>query len=162
VLVAMWIAKGWNRPMRMAQMSSMAQFTFWALVLYLGFRLGDMAFRGQFEGAFAGRLGRVFVAEIVLGGVLPLVLLSRAAWRENGKMLFWGAALAVCGVVLNRVSIVTVAMDPQGPMPRTAPSTYAPSIVEWGISIGLIAATIYLYGVGARRLPLLAKRESAH
>lgn len=48
-------------------------------------------------------------------------------------------------------------MNLRGPMPQFAPETYSPSIVEWGISIGLIAAIIFLFGLGARLLPLLPK-----
>jgi formate dehydrogenase iron-sulfur subunit len=49
-------------------------------------------------------------------------------------------------------------------MPWVAPEGYAPSIIEWAVSIGLIAATIFLFGAGARLLPLLPKRttEGAH
>jgi formate dehydrogenase iron-sulfur subunit len=48
----------------------------------------------------------------------------------------------------------------RGPMPQNAPASYAPSIVEWGISIGLIAAAIFLFGLGARLLPLLPEEEA--
>jgi formate dehydrogenase iron-sulfur subunit len=44
-------------------------------------------------------------------------------------------------------------------MPQTTPSTYMPSIFEWGISVGLIATTIFLFGLGARYLPVLPKEE---
>jgi formate dehydrogenase iron-sulfur subunit len=47
-------------------------------------------------------------------------------------------------------------------MPQIRPASYAPSIFEWGISIGLIAATIFLFGLGARLLPLLPKEEAGH
>jgi formate dehydrogenase iron-sulfur subunit len=55
------------------------------------------------------------------------------------------------------MNVVILAMNLQGPMPQFRPETYSPSIVEWGISIGLIAATIFLFGLGARLLPLLPK-----
>jgi formate dehydrogenase iron-sulfur subunit len=45
-------------------------------------------------------------------------------------------------------------------MPYARPETYSPSLVEWGVSVGLIAATIFLFGVGARMLPLLPKRAA--
>ena len=45
-------------------------------------------------------------------------------------------------------------------MPWTAPSTYTPAWPEWGLSIGLIAATVFLFGVGVRRLPLLPKPDT--
>ena len=37
-----------------------------------------------------------------------------------------------------------------------------PSIVEWGVSIGLIAATIFLFGLGARLMPVLPKEQTSH
>ena len=74
-------------------------------------------------------------------------------------MLFAGALLAVLGVVYNRINVVLFAMTFRGRMPWVAPQTYAPSIFEWGISIGLIAATIFLFGLGARLMPVLAKAE---
>jgi formate dehydrogenase iron-sulfur subunit len=65
------------------------------------------------------------------------------------------------GVVFNRVNVVLLAMSLKGPMPQTAPENYSPSIFEWGISVGLIAATIFLFGLGARLMPLLPKDEAA-
>jgi Ni/Fe-hydrogenase subunit HybB-like protein len=32
-------------------------------------------------------------------------------------------------------------------------------VFEWGISVGLIAASILLFGLGARLVPLLPKEE---
>ena len=60
-------------------------------------------------------------------------------------------------MIFNRVNVVILAMDLRGAMPQTAPETYSPSVFEWGISIGLIAATIFLFGLGARLFPLLPK-----
>jgi formate dehydrogenase iron-sulfur subunit len=34
--------------------------------------------------------------------------------------------------------------------------------VEWAVSIGLIAATIFLFGVGARLMPLRPKEEAGN
>jgi len=45
-------------------------------------------------------------------------------------------------------------------MPQVAPETYMPTIFEWGISVGLIAATIFLFGLGARLFPLLPTAQT--
>jgi formate dehydrogenase iron-sulfur subunit len=45
-------------------------------------------------------------------------------------------------------------------MPQIAPEFYSPSVFEWGISVGLIAATIFLFGLGARIMPLLPKLDT--
>lgn len=161
ILVEMWIAKAWKRPLQVAQLAAMGRITFWSLLVYLLFRLGDMAVRGQFASAFEGRLGALFATEIVLGGILPLALLARVQQRTRPSLLLLGALLTSLGVVFNRVNVVFLAMQLKGPMPQVAPETYSPSIFEWGISVGLIAATIFLFGLGARLLPLLPKHPAA-
>lgn len=159
ILIEMWIAKAWSRPLRTAQLAAMGKITFWALLVYLVFRLGDMALRGQLLHAFSGRLGLLFAAEIILGGILPLILLVRASQRTQSKVLFTGALLTALGVIFNRVNVVLLAMNLKGAMPQTAPEPYSPTIFEWGISIGLIAAAIFLFALGARLMPLLPREE---
>jgi formate dehydrogenase iron-sulfur subunit len=160
VVIEVWISKGWRRRLNHSQLAAMGQVVFWSLLVYLAFRLGDMAVRNQFATAFSGRLGALFLTEILLGGLVPLVLLARAK-QASVPVLFTGSLLATLGVVLNRVDVVLLAMHLKGAMPQVAPETYFPSIFEWGISIGLIAATIFLFGLGARLLPVLPD-DSAH
>jgi formate dehydrogenase iron-sulfur subunit len=109
--------------------------------------------------AFSGRLGLVFAAEIVLGGVVPLVLLASKALRQRADVLFVASLLAVVGVAFNRMNVVLFAMTFRGRMPWGAPENYLPSIVEWGVSIGLIAATIFLFGLAARLMPVLSRAQ---
>lgn len=159
ILIEMWIAKAWNRQLRLTQLASLGNITFWSLLVYLLFRLGDLLVRGAYTNAFSGKLGALFAIEIVLGGLVPLVLLARQSLRQRVGYLFTGALLTALGVIFNRVNVVVLAMNLRGAMPQTAPESYAPSIFEWGISIGLIAATIFLFGLGARLFPLLPKEE---
>jgi formate dehydrogenase iron-sulfur subunit len=160
ILVEMWIAKGWGRALRMPQLASLGKLGFWALLVFEAVRVGDLVVRGQLGAAFTGPKAILFAAEILLGGALPLALLSAEKLRENPKALFWGALLACGGVVLDRANVVVFAMGLKGPMPF-APQPYSPSAFEWGVSIGLIAATIFLFGWAARNLPLLPKEGQA-
>jgi formate dehydrogenase iron-sulfur subunit len=159
ILIDMWIAKGWRRPLELTRLASVGQIAFWALLVYLVFRLGDMAVRGQFTGAFSGGLGLAFAAEIVLGGIVPLMLLATSALRQRAGVLFVASLLAVLGVAYNRMNVVLFAMAFRGRMPWDAPEGYLPSTVEWGVSIGLIAATIFLFGLAARLMPVLSKAQ---
>ncbi len=161
VLIAMWIERAWDRPFRSEQLAAVGQITFWALLVYLVFRLGDMAVRGQLGTALTGPMGLAFAVEIGLGGLVPLVLLSRAAFRAHRGALLLGSLLAVLGVVYNRTNVVLFGMDLRGRMPWMAAESYMPSLVEWGVSLGLIAATIFLFGLGARWVPILPKREAS-
>ncbi|MGH9222055.1 MAG: 4Fe-4S dicluster domain-containing protein, partial [Vicinamibacterales bacterium] len=107
----------------------------------------------------AGPFGMTFAAEILIGGVLPLVLLATRALRQRPEVLFVAALLTVIGVAYNRMNVVLFAMSFRGTMPWKAPETYLPSLVEWGLSIGLIAATIFLFGLAARLMPVLSKAQ---
>ena len=41
VVIEMWIAKAWKRQLRTTQVAAMGKITFWSLLVYLVFRLGD-------------------------------------------------------------------------------------------------------------------------
>jgi formate dehydrogenase iron-sulfur subunit len=71
-----------------------------------------------------------------------------------------GALLSAVGLMFNRANEVIFAMTLKGPMTQIARSHYVPSVWEWGITVGLIAATIYLFGLGIRFLPVLPKEET--
>ena len=159
ILIEMWIAKAWKRRLRITQLAAMGKITFWSLLAYFAFRLGDMVIRGQLGSAFTGGLGPLFAIELFLGGIVPLTLLAQSRLRAKPTVLFAGALLAVLGVIFNRVNVVILAMSLKGAMPQVAPESYSPSIFEWGISVGLIAATIFLFGLGVRLMPVLPKEE---
>jgi formate dehydrogenase iron-sulfur subunit len=159
VLCEISMAKAWGRRLQISQLAAMGKISFWSLLSYWAFRLVDMVIRGQLSGAFSGSLGVLFAAELLVGGILPLALLGRAPLRARPSVLFLGALLTTAGVVFNRVNVVLLAMELKGPMPQVAPATYTPSMFEWGISVGLIAATIFLFGLGARIMPILPKEE---
>jgi formate dehydrogenase iron-sulfur subunit len=138
-----------------------AQFTFWALLVYGIVRLGDLAVRGQLGSAFTGPKAPFFLVEFVVGLVIPLLLLATRKLRENPRALFFGALLGCAGVILNRTNVVIYALDLKGPIPSWVPEPYSPSVYEWGLSIGLIAAAIFLYGLAVRKMPILVKEDQA-
>jgi formate dehydrogenase iron-sulfur subunit len=162
VLVEMWIAKGYERAVRVHLLAAIGKIAFWSLLVYEVVRLGDVVARGRLGAALAGPKGLLFAAEILLGGVLPLALLATARLREKPAVVLTGAALAAGGVVFNRMNVVVFAMDLRGPAPQIAPAAYFPSVVEWGISVGLIAATVFLFGLAVRLMPVLSSEDVGH
>jgi formate dehydrogenase iron-sulfur subunit len=161
VLVEMAIAKGYKRHFRINELASLGKLDFWALLVYLVVRIGDVAYRGE-VGSITGVLGINFLVEVVLLGVLPLLLLSVSKLRENPKVLGWASALVVSGVIWNRWNAVVYGMNLKGAMPQLGPLHYRPSIIEWGISVGMVAATIYLFKLGVAYLPILPKETEEH
>ena len=161
VVIEMWIARAYARPLRLPQLAAMGKIALSAMALYLVVRLGDVGMRGQLGAAFAGGAGWLFLAEIVLGGLVPVAILASARNRENPRLLFAATLLGTLGIVFNRMNVVVFGMTLPGAAPGNHPLAYHPSAVEWGISLGLIAATIFLFGLAVRRLPVLPKEEPA-
>ncbi len=159
VLVEMWIAKAYARPLRMPQLSALGKITFWALLVYGVVRVLDVLIRGQLPSGLAGQQGSLFIIEILLGVLLPLTLLASAKLRARRGLLAAGAFLVAGGVVFNRMNVVLFAMNLKGPIPQIIPEPYSPSLFEWGVSIGFIAATILLFGVGIRLMPVLPEED---
>ena len=89
VLVEFAIARGWRRTLPMRPLAAMGQITFWSLLVYLVFRLSDMALRGWLIGAVRGtKRGGLFAIEIFLCGIVPLFLLGRKVpARASGHAL---------------------------------------------------------------------------
>jgi formate dehydrogenase iron-sulfur subunit len=159
LLIEMWVARSLKRSLRLEQLGALSRVAFLALLVYMAVRIGDLVVRGQLATAFGGPKSGLLLAEIGLGGLLPLILLASARLRARPGVLGLGAFLALGGVVFNRMCCVILAMNLKGPTPQIAPAPYTPSIYEWGVSLGLIAATVFLFRWGASAMPVLPVDE---
>ena len=92
ILMDMWIAKGWRRPLDMVWLASVGQITFWSLLVYLGFRLGEWRSAASSRERSPERLGLAFAVEIVLLGIVPLILLGSGAAATHRRALHRFAA----------------------------------------------------------------------
>jgi Ni/Fe-hydrogenase subunit HybB-like protein len=105
-----------------------------------------------------------WVGEIILGIVIPAILFLTTRFNRNPGYLVIGTALAVLGVVTNRWNItvtglfVPLAYSP-GTLYQLEPVKYLPSLVEWGVVIGIIGYALTLLTLGVRFLPLFPKEE---
>lgn len=160
ILIEMWIAKGYGRALRIHQLAAMAKITFISLIVFEGVRITDLIVRGQLPRMLSTPKSGYFLAEISLGGILPLVLLATDRLRSNPRILAFAALFTVLGVVFNRFNAVFFAMNLKGPVPQIAPHGYFPSVWEWGISIGMVATAILLFRLGVQFVPILPKQEA--
>lgn len=117
-----------------------------------------------------GRLAPVFWAQILLGVVLPFVVYATPRLRARTPLLVGAATLSVLGVMAKRVNILLpgmyeplVDLEPGIPGGRAGQSfatevLYAPTWVEYGVTIGLAALGATLVTIGVR-LWVLPRRE---
>ncbi len=120
--------------------------------LYLILNLGNLAVTGKlgllFEGSFASTL---FLVEIGIGVILPLVLLLIPTIRNSAGGLFISALLIVLGVILNRFNVNAFG---QGG------AFYAPTWMEFAITAGLISLGVLLYMFAVKNFPVLGQHAT--
>ena len=112
----------------------------WVLILYLALRFGDLALRGQLYHLAGGEWQvKVFWLEIALMAILPLALLSTPQFRRQGSWQWATAALAVSGVVLNRIDVGGLVGLSRGNR------LYVPEWTEVAVSVGIVAAATLVF-----------------
>jgi Ni/Fe-hydrogenase subunit HybB-like protein len=152
---------------------AIARFCGLALLVYLYIKLWDLAAVSYYGRTPASDRALfilnqytpygfgLWVGEILLGIVIPVILFLSPRWNRRPAALFVGAALATIGVVIHRWNVTLSGLVvPQAYMPGVlAPSTaqlYAPSLAEWGVALGVIGYALLMFTLGVRYLPLFA------
>jgi formate dehydrogenase iron-sulfur subunit len=162
MLIDLLISYFYDRPYNWKMLSQMGKVLWGALTFYYAIRMADVIIRGKIGLAFSGQDGPLFLIEVIAGGIIPFVLLSQEKLRNNNKILVLGALLALVGVIFNRTNVVLLGMNLPGTMPGGLVEVYYPSLVEWTLSISLIAAAIFFYALGLKLLPILPKSGESH
>ncbi len=151
IFEAILASKAFKREPEMHILSSLARFVAPLLVLYAGFKIGDLAIREQFPLLLENSLAsNMFLVEIIGGVLLPCVLLFSIKVRNSTWLLFSASTLVILGVALNRINVFLIAYTPV-----YADQTYFPSVAEIAVTVGLISALILLYRVIATFFPVL-------
>lgn len=109
------------------------------MILYLGLKFFDLANRGVFNLMFAGNLeGNMFLAEVILGVIIP-IFIAFSGMSNTRKGLITFGVLVSGGLIFNRMNVVFTGMS------AALGGWYFPSIMEWAVSIGLIAIGCLAY-----------------
>jgi Ni/Fe-hydrogenase subunit HybB-like protein len=123
------------------------------LGLYLALRLSDQWIRGILPSALDGSWqGLLYLAEILIGGFLPIILLSIKKTRETREGLLTGAILAILGIMSQRMSLSMFTMN------RAVGTAYSPSLGETLIAFAIPAAALLLYLFFAENLQLFERQ----
>jgi len=143
---------------RMGQdvMAGLSRTIPYILGIYLLLKLVDLTARGSVGLIFtAYPLNLLWWGEIIIGVVAPIVLLSMPNVRQSSRKVFWSAVLVIVGLILNRFNVSMIALAPR---PGTI---YFPSLMEFAISIGLVADALLVIMLAHRLLPIAENHELA-
>lgn len=150
-------ARVFKRGLEMDILSGLGKALPYGLGLYLVLKLGELIISGDFGLLFEGSLrSNLFLLELLIQVILPLVFLSMPKVRQNPSKLFWSAALVVVGTVFNRINVVLI-----GPRVPTG-AAYFPNWIEFAVTIGLISGGLILFMLAARYLPVFEAEAEAH
>jgi Ni/Fe-hydrogenase subunit HybB-like protein len=144
-------SKVFKRGLEIELLGKMALAIPLALGAYLVLKIGDLAFSRELDLMFKANLfTALFWIELGAGVILPMVLFLLPAVRRSANGLFAGAVLVIGGLVLNRFDTSLVGVNHAG-------AAYVPHILEFAITLSIIAAGVLAYSLVARFLPLFTE-----
>jgi Ni/Fe-hydrogenase subunit HybB-like protein len=134
---------------RMDLLGGLARIEMWLVGLFLAFQMGDLFYRGAADGMLSPSWFAVsFWIEIGFGLLLPLALLLMPEVRETRRGLATACALVIAGILLHRLNVAVIGLRVRHW------ETYFPSMGEVGITLGLTAAAVFVFGWLIRILPI--------
>ena len=133
-------------------LSSIALYTPVLLAVYLAVKVADLTLRDAVGYVFEGSLQSVmFLIEIGLGVVAPMVLLLSRRVRSSLSGLFLASSLVIFGVALNRINVFLISYRPLYPE-----KSYFPSPFEILVTVGLISTLVLVYRAMVMIFPVIA------
>lgn len=106
----------------------------------------SVMFTGPYAWSFWG-------VQLFIGAVVPIFIVMNKRLRDSINALTIAAICVVIGIIGVRFNIVvpTQIIHQLKGMPQ---GYYAPNLIEWLSSIGVVAIGLFLYSIGAKYLPL--------
>ncbi len=132
----------------------------WVLAGYFSIKLIGVSVENQWHLLSTG-YGQWFLVEILCFVALPCYLYAVGVRDKNIKLIKWTSALAVLGIVVNRLNISLIAFNYHLP----SSDRYVPHWKEIGISIFLVTVGVVAFKFITTRMPILYKHpdyDDAH
>jgi Ni/Fe-hydrogenase subunit HybB-like protein len=120
----------------------------WVLGVYLAVKLAATTLLSHGPLFDRPSLLALFVAEIVIGVVIPMAMFMKRECREDQRMQLRGASLVIFGLVLNRFNVSMFGME------QADQAIYYPSVIESLVTIGIIAAHVLFFVLLAKYFPI--------
>ena len=155
IFVAVVSFRAFHRHLELGILSDIAKIVSIMLGIYLVLKVGDLLLAGEIGLIFSeGWLSVLFLEEMVIGVIVPLILFSMRRVRESAFGLFWGAACVLVGLALNRTIVPLLALRVSGG------ATYFPHWIEFTIVAACIAAGVLIFALVARFLPVFPESKA--
>ena len=150
VVVESWFSRRvFGKPIETHLLARLSRVSVVVLALFLTLRLRDLAARDAFSSLFPLTfVSWMFLAELGLGVVLPMVLLASARFRESPRRLAMAQGVVVLGFIIHRLNVSVTAVE------AATGQTYLPSLPEFTLSVGIVALGMLIFCLACLYLPV--------
>lgn len=145
-VLSYWVFK---RTLPENVMAELVWFIPWVLGVYLVLKLGELEITDELHLLFnSGIYSALFLTELTIGVVIPIILFSFKKVRHNRIGVLIGTSFVLLGTVLNRFNVSWFSMKPVNG------AVYSPHWMEAAILIGVVATAVLAYSLVAHYFPL--------
>lgn len=149
--------RGFRRMLEVDLLADLGKVIVVVLSLFLVIRFQDITNRGAWELVFQPSYeGRMFLAEILLGTIGPIVLLFSRTIRTNPAGLFISSCMVICGFIMNRLNISITGME------RSSGFAYTPRWTEVAVTVMLVGLGFLLFAAAVRYLNVFPRHAGLH
>jgi Ni/Fe-hydrogenase subunit HybB-like protein len=147
-------SRAFRRQLELPLLSQLGRAMVAVLMVYTVIKIQDLLHRQALSAALTLNLeSMLFGAEMLLGVLLPILLLSLRRVRLHQTGLFVSALLVILGFVLNRLNVSITGME------RWANAGYFPSWMEISVTMMIVGLGFVAFALAARYLPVFPKPE---
>lgn len=151
--------------------NNVARFVGFACLAYLYLKLWSWAATNYYSHVPEQQIGAEILAqntpynftfwfgEVVFGALVPAIFMLWGRIRQNRNAIMLAALMVIAGLVINRwnmtLSGFVIPLDWSPGVRDIFPiNTYEPALVEWGVAIGIVAYSWFVFTLGVRFLNL--------
>ena len=150
-------ARAFGRALELEVQEGAAKLGAIFLSLYLIIRFADLIYRGALATLWPlDRAGIMFLIEITVGFILPILLFSNPRVRRNSRWLYHASQLMVLGFVINRLNVAVTGFE------VVSGQTYIPAWSEIAVTLMLVTIGVIAFYLAARYLPVFENETASH
>ncbi len=149
-------AKHFGRQLELHILQDLGRALMVVLIVYSVLRVEDLIHRGVLKQVLvAGYERNLFLLEIALALVIPIVLLAIRRVRESPGGLYLASVITLLGFVTNRLNVAVTGME------ASAGVRYIPRWTEIAVTAAMVGAGFAIFGLAAKYLPIFPEEAPA-
>ena len=149
--VSYWV---FGRSLNQKLVEKLGRLIPWIMGVYLTAKIGELFFTNEQNLIFSsGKFSFLFILEMIIGVILPIILFSIRKIREDRLASLISSSLVILGISLNRFNTSWWGMKPiEG-------YKYIPTIAELLILAGVLSGVILAFTLVSRYFPVFEETE---